>query len=85
MPKYLPLGEILMSKYWPASLRKYSSMTCKGKVILNIEFDIKYKYIQGSRYFWVQGSVCFAFKFALPPFSPPLPSGVQISKHARNL
>ena len=28
----------------------------------------------------VKGSVCFDLKFALPPFSPPLPSGVQISK-----
>ena len=26
---------------------------------------------------WVKGSVCFVLKFALPPFSPPLPSGVQ--------
>ena len=28
----------------------------------------------------VKHSVCFVLKFALPPFSPPLPSGVQISK-----
>ena len=28
----------------------------------------------------VKGSVCFVLKFALPPFSPPLPSGVRISK-----
>ena len=26
---------------------------------------------------WFKGSVCFVLKFALPPFSPPLPSGVQ--------
>ena len=26
---------------------------------------------------WVKGSVRFVLKFALPPFSPPLPSGVQ--------
>ena len=29
---------------------------------------------------WVKGSVCFVLKFALPPFSPPPLSGVQISK-----
>ena len=29
---------------------------------------------------WVKGSVSFVLKFALPPFSPPLPSGVQIRK-----
>ena len=29
---------------------------------------------------WVKGSVCFVLKFELPTFSPPLPSGVQISK-----
>ena len=29
---------------------------------------------------WVKGSACFVLKFALPPFSPALPSGVQISK-----
>ena len=29
---------------------------------------------------WVKGLVCFVLKFALPHFSPPLPSGVQISK-----
>ena len=29
---------------------------------------------------WVKCSVCFILKFALPPFSPPLPSGMQISK-----
>ena len=28
---------------------------------------------------WVKDSVCFVLKFALPPYSPPLPSGVQIS------
>ena len=27
---------------------------------------------------WVKGSVCLGVKFALPHFSPPLPSGVQI-------
>ena len=27
---------------------------------------------------WVKGSLCFVLKFASPPFSPPLPSGVQI-------
>ena len=43
--------------------------------------------VQGWRYFLGQGSVCFVLKFALTPFSPPLPSGVQISKtkHAPNL
>ena len=30
-------------------------------------------------FIWVKGSVCFVLKFALPPFSPPLPSGVQIT------
>ena len=29
---------------------------------------------------WVKVSVCFVLKFAFPSFSPPLPSGVQISK-----
>ena len=29
---------------------------------------------------WVKGSECLALKFALPPFSTPLPSGVQILK-----
>ena len=28
----------------------------------------------------MKGSVCFVLIFALPQFSPPLPSGVQISK-----
>ena len=32
----------------------------------------------------VKGSVCFVLKLALPPFSPPLPSGVQISKQNRH-
>ena len=31
-------------------------------------------------YSGTNGSVCFVLKFALPHFSPPLPSGVQISK-----
>ena len=30
----------------------------------------------------MKGSVCFVLKFALPPFSPLVPSGVQISKQA---
>ena len=30
---------------------------------------------------WVKGPVCLVFKFAFPPFSPPLPSPqMQISK-----
>ena len=29
---------------------------------------------------WAKGSVSFVLKFAPPPFPPPLPSGVQISK-----
>ena len=33
---------------------------------------------------WVKGSVCFVLIFALPHFSPPLPSGVQISKQNRH-
>ena len=32
----------------------------------------------------VKGSVCFGFKFVLPPFSPPLPSVVEISKQNRH-
>ena len=32
----------------------------------------------------VKGSVCFVLKFALPPFSPPLPSVVEISKQNRH-
>ena len=32
----------------------------------------------------VKGSVCYFWKFALPPFSPPLPSVVQFSKHNRH-
>ena len=28
---------------------------------------------------WVKGSVCFVLAFALPPFSPPLPSVVEVS------
>ena len=35
--------------------------------------------VQGGGISWVRGSVCFELKFALPPCSPPLPSGVQIS------
>ena len=34
--------------------------------------------IQEWSYFLEKGFVCFILKFALPPFSPPLPSGVQI-------
>ena len=37
-------------------------------------------YVQWLSYFLVKGSVCFIEKFALTPFSSPLPSGVQISK-----
>ena len=33
---------------------------------------------------WVKGSVCFVLKFALPPFSFPLPTGVQISKQNKH-
>ena len=32
----------------------------------------------------VKGSLCFVLKFALPPFSPRLPSEVQISKQNRH-
>ena len=35
---------------------------------------------RGQSISWVKGSVCFVLKFAFPPFSPTLPSGVQISK-----
>ena len=37
-------------------------------------------YYRGGVICWVRGSVRLISKFALPPFSPPLPSGVQISK-----
>ena len=37
-------------------------------------------YVQRSGISWVKGSVCFVLKFAFPPFPPPLPSVVQISK-----
>ena len=30
----------------------------------------------------VKGSVCLLLEFALPPFSPSLPSVVQFSKHS---
>ena len=33
---------------------------------------------------WVKGSVCLFIEFALPPFSPPLPSVVEISKQNRH-
>ena len=33
---------------------------------------------------WVKGSVRFILKFALPPFSPLLPSVVQVSKQKRH-
>ena len=29
---------------------------------------------------WVKGSVCLVLEFALPPFSPPLPSVVEVTK-----
>ena len=29
---------------------------------------------------WVKGSVCLVLEFALPPFSPPLPSVVEVSR-----
>ena len=35
-------------------------------------------------YYGMKGSVCFVLKFALPPFSPPLPSGVQIAKQNKH-
>ena len=38
----------------------------------------------GAGYSGMKGSVCFVLKFALPPFSSPLPSGVQISKQNRH-
>ena len=34
---------------------------------------------------WVKGSLCFVLKFALPPFSPPRPYVVQLSKQNRHL
>ena len=33
---------------------------------------------------WVKGSVCSVLKFALPPFSPPLPSVVEVLKQNRH-
>ena len=29
---------------------------------------------------WIKGSACFVLEIALPPFSPPLPSVVEVSK-----
>ena len=40
-----------------------------------------YKLYRAEGISWVKGSVCFVLKFAFPPFSPPLTSGVQISRH----
>ena len=45
------------------------------------ELQLSYLAKKGS---WVKGSVWFVLKFALPPFSPPLPCGVQISKQNMN-
>ena len=33
---------------------------------------------------WVKCSVCFVLEFALPPFSPPLPSVAEVSKQNRH-
>ena len=44
---------------------------------------LKYIYRAGA-ISWVKGFVSFVLKFALPPFSPPLPSVVQFSKQNTN-
>ena len=33
---------------------------------------------------WVKGLVCLGLEFALPPFSPSLPSVVEVSKQNRH-
>ena len=38
----------------------------------------------GIHFYGMKGYVCLVLKFALPPFSHPLPSGVQISKQNRH-
>ena len=38
----------------------------------------------GKKYSGMKSSVCFALKFAISPFSPHLPFGVQISKQNRH-
>ena len=43
-------------------------------------FDVRWR----PGFYDVKGSVCYFWKFALPPFSPPLPSGVQFSDQNRH-
>ena len=44
------------------------------------EVKEKRKNAQGMEVLLGSKVLCFVLKFSLPPFSPPLPSGVQISK-----
>ena len=46
----------------------------------NIFYFLSFSVYKGDIICDVEGSVSLVFKFAFPPFSPPLPSGVQFSK-----
>ena len=61
---------------WTRSSKKEEKRKTWGnKISAHFPFHYRSEIIS-----WVKGSVCLVLKFALPPFYPPLPSGVQISK-----
>ena len=51
-----------------------------GHVVPNTSPKFKLKMNRGEQKPWVKGSVCLFIELTLPPFSPPPPSVVEVSK-----
>ena len=75
---------------WPAPAaatpQLIKELRVAGRVVLNVWRLMRGEVAlyRGEQNPWVKGSACIVLEFALPPFSPPLPSVVEVSKQNRH-